>query len=136
MHILGTLNIMELGGQFLIPIFGLIYQYKFEKALTFEKRFKPVLAATIVYTIMLSAFAFIYFSYINPHFASTFVMQNEQMIRQSAPTVKEFKRMVDFYVEHWQPLNQATSAAFGLFFVGLLSSLTFTAIASVVVTKK
>ena len=32
-------------------------------------------------------------------------------------------RRVDFYLSHFQPLNQATSAAFGMFFVGLLFSL-------------
>jgi len=121
-------NVMELGIVALVPVFSSIYQYKYDSRLGFEKRFKPILGASLITTLSFAGFAYVYFAYINPDFAGHFVMENEAIIRQNSPKPEDFKKMVDFYLNHFQPLNQATSAAFGMFFVGLLFSLLSAAI--------
>lgn len=116
-------NLMELGIVALVPVFATIYQFKYDYQAAFEKRFKPILGASLVATLLFAFFAYIYFAYINPDFAGHFVMENEAMMRKQASKPEDFKKMVDFYLNHFQPINQATSAAFGMFFTGLLLSL-------------
>jgi len=116
-------NLMELGIVALVPIFAAVYQFRYDYQLAFEKRFKPILGASLVTTLLFAFFAYVYFSYINPDFAGHFVMENEAMMRKQASKPEDFKKMVDFYLNHFQPINQATSAAFGMFFTGLLFSL-------------
>jgi hypothetical protein len=116
-------NFAELALVALVPIFAAIYQYRSETKYAFDQRFKPLLGASLVCSLVLAGFAYCYFAFINPQFAQHFVMENEALLKKTAKTPEEFKKAVNFYLAHWQPFNQATSAVFGMFFVGLFSSL-------------
>lgn len=125
-------NLMELGIVALVPIFASVYQYKFENQLLFWERVRPVVGSSIVVTLWFAIFAYAYFGIINPEFGGHFVMENEALIRKNATDPQSFKKMVDFYLNHFQAINQATSAAFGMMFVGMVFSFISSAVSGLI----
>ncbi|MBX7182334.1 MAG: DUF4199 domain-containing protein [Bacteroidia bacterium] len=125
-------NLMELGIVALVPIFASVYQFKFDYQLLFWERVRPIIGSSIVSTLWFSIFAYAYFGLINPEFGAHFVMENEALIHKNAPDPQQFKKMVDFYLNHFQPINQATSAAFGMMFVGMVFSFISAAISGLI----
>ena len=124
-------NLAELAIVALVPIVAVIYQIKFDSKSSFDQRFRPLIGSSLVCSMLFAGFAFCYFAYINPSFAQHFVMENEALLKQNAKTPEDFKKVVDFYINHWRPLNQATSAIFGMFFVGLFISLIAAGVAGI-----